>query len=597
MRLSLSILIFLCTFNLPVFSGDTELETQRINDFFEECFQEFPLDRLPIRRTNLFGEINGEWNDVSEKFETENLSIVIGQLARLRNEFDFETLDKQAKLSYRIFEYYAEQLIENYKWRHHGYVIHQMNGFDRAATRVLFNQHKIQSIQDAKDYISRLENLSGYFGQYTDRLHHQVNLGIIPPKFVFPYLMDTCENLIKGVPFENSDKPSVWLADFSKKVNALEELSKKERDALITVARRALLDSVQPSIETLLSVLKEIEQQATTEDGVWKLPHGEEYYNYQLRQMTTTDYTAEDIHQIGIREVARIHNEMRDIMTSVQFEGSLQDFFEFMRTDQFYLPNTDKGRETYLEMARKFNDGFSERLDELFITKPKAPLEIRRVEPFREQSAGKAFYSSGTPDGSRPGYFYANLKDMANMPTYQLEALVYHEGIPGHHMDISISQELEGIPTFRKYLRFTAHSEGWGLYCEFFPKEYGFYDDPYSDFGRLAMELWRAARLVVDSGIHYKRWTREEAIEYLVKNTPNPEGDCIHAIERYIVMPGQATAYKIGMLKILELRQKAKDQLGDDFDIREFHEVILTNGRLPLSILEELVDEWVESSQ
>ena len=236
-------------------------------------------------------------------------------------------------------------------------------------------------------------------------------------------------------------------------------------------------------------------------------------------------------------------------------------------------------------------------LPKLFNTFPKADMEVKAVEAFREKSAGKAFYSRPAPDGSRPGIYYANLYSMADMPTYQLEALAFHEGIPGHHMQIAIAQELEGIPSFRKYGGYTAYSEGWGLYSELVPKELGYYSDPYSDFGRLAMEIWRAARLVVDTGLHDKQWTREQAIQYLMDNTPNPQGDCEKAIERYIVMPGQATAYKIGMLKIVELRERARTQLGDQFDIREFHDIVLRDGAVPLAVLEETVDAWLESKK
>ena len=233
------------------------------------------------------------------------------------------------------------------------------------------------------------------------------------------------------------------------------------------------------------------------------------------------------------------------------------------------------------------------RLDELFITKPKADLIVKAVEPFREKSAGKAFYQSPAPDGSRPSTYYANLYAMEAMPVYQMEALAYHEGIPGHHMQIAIAQELEGLPQFRKYGRYTAYTEGWGLYSELLPKEIGLYQNPYSDFGRLAMELWRACRLVVDTGIHAKKWTREEAIDYLKINTPNPESDIVKAIERYSVMPSQATAYKVGMIKIVALREKARASLQDQFDIREFHDLILRQGPLPLAVLESLVDDWI----
>ena len=238
-------------------------------------------------------------------------------------------------------------------------------------------------------------------------------------------------------------------------------------------------------------------------------------------------------------------------------------------------------------------DTMRTRLPEMFNTFPKADLIVKAVEPFREKGAGKAFYQRPAADGSRPGTYYANLYLMSAMPTYQMEALAYHEGIPGHHMQLAIAQELEGIPEFRKSGNVTAYTEGWGLYSEFLPKELGFYDDPYSDFGRLAMELWRAARLVVDTGLHDKKWTREEATQYLIDNTPNPESDCVKAIDRYIVMPGQATAYKIGMLKILELRERAKAALGDKFTLGEYHDIVLRDGPVPLAILEEKVDTWI----
>jgi len=304
------------------------------------------------------------------------------------------------------------------------------------------------------------------------------------------------------------------------------------------------------------------------------------------------------IHNLGLAEVERIHGEMRDIMRDVNFDGDLQAFFEFTRVDsQFYYPDTPEGKERYLSEATAWIDDMKARLDTLFLVKPQADLVVKAVEPFREKSAGKAFYQRPAPDGSRPGTYYANLYTMEAMPIYQMEALAYHEGIPGHHMQIAIAQELQGIPKFRKFGGYTAYTEGWGLYAELIPKEIGLYDNPYSDFGRLAMELWRACRLVVDTGIHAKKWTREEAIDYLKRNTPNPESDLVKAIERYVVMPSQATAYKVGMLKILELRERAKQALGEKFDIREFHDVVLKQGPLPLTVLEGQIEMWIAKKQ
>lgn len=351
---------------------------------------------------------------------------------------------------------------------------------------------------------------------------------------------------------------------------------------------------MKPAYENLISFLETQQKRASNDAGAWKFPKGDEFYASALNRTTTTKLSAEEIHQIGLDEVARIHGEMEKIKEDVGFEGTLQDFFEFMRTDeQFYFANDSIGKQKYLAEATEVINSMKANLDELFLTKPEAELVVKAVEPFREKSAGKAFYQQPAKDGSRPGTYYANLYDMAAMPTYQLEALAYHEGIPGHHMQIAIAQELEEIPQFRKFSFYTAYVEGWGLYSELLPKEIGFYKDPYSDFGRLAMELWRSCRLVVDTGIHAKKWTRQEGIEYYKENTPNAESDCVKMVERHIVMPGQATAYKIGMNKILELREDAKEKLGENFDIREFHDVILLEGALPLNILEEKVDDWL----
>jgi uncharacterized protein (DUF885 family) len=403
------------------------------------------------------------------------------------------------------------------------------------------------------------------------------------------------ENILVGQPFDNSNKQSTLLEDFMKKVNKL-DIDEKTKSNLEFQANEALLTSVKPAYEGLVSFMKEQKERANTDDGAWKFPDGEAFYNMALKMTTTTDLTADEIHEIGLSEVARIHGEMEAIKNQVGFEGTLQDFFQFMKTDkQFYYTSDQKGKDAYLKEAVHLIDSMKTRLDEIFITKPKADIIVKAVEPFREKSAGKAFYNRPAADGSRPGIYYANLYDMESMPTYQMEALAYHEGIPGHHMQLAIQQELEEVPMFRKFGGYTAYTEGWGLYSEFIPKEMGFYADPYSDFGRLAMELWRACRLVVDTGIHSKKWTREEGIKYYTDNTPNAELDAIKMVERHIVMPGQATAYKIGMLKIVGLRKKAKDALGDKFDIREFHEVVISHGAIPLNVLEDFVDEYISS--
>ncbi|QFT54068.1 DUF885 family protein [Microbulbifer sp. THAF38] len=564
---------------------------KQINQMFEDFFQEH-LSRSPEFKTFLGKkEDYDKWDNLSPEFAKETLEINKRQLAEL-NKVDPNTLDEATRLSLRLAKRNLEQDIEGYKWRNHYYPVNQMYATHTSAASLLISQHRIDDESDAEAYIARLNGMPQYFAQLEENLKANAKAGTIVPKFVFPYVISDSQNLITGAPFEG-EKDSPLFADFKGKVEKL-EISAEQKKALIDKASTALQESAGPAYKKLISYLQELEKKATTDDGAWKLANGDDFYKFRLGVYTTTDMTADEIHQTGLKEVARIHDEMREIMRKVKFEGNLQEFFEFMRTDkQFYYPTSEEGKAEYLEKATAIIDTMKGRLDELFITKPKADLDVRAVEPFREKSAGKAFYQRPAPDGSRPGIYYANLYNMEDMPTYQMEALAYHEGIPGHHMQLSIAQELQDIPKFRKYGGYTAYTEGWGLYSELVPKELGFYEDPYSDFGRLAMELWRAGRLVVDTGLHAKKWTREQAIDYLVENTPNPKGDVVKAIERYIVMPGQATAYKIGMLKIIELREKAKTQLGDKFDVRGFHDTILANGAVPLNVLEELVDNWV----
>ena len=576
-------------------------ETNRLNVWFEAKYNE-AISRSPMTATFLGSRENyDKWNDVTEASQRRELEIQRANVAEMRDQFDPENLTDQGQLSFRLAEYELERDEIAARWRGYTYTFSQMRGAHAGVASFLIGQHKITSKSDAEAYIARLKGVETYLGQHLANAQESAARGIRPPLFVYDFVIEGAANVIDGYPFEGvgPDRPSPLYSDFTNKTNALVtngKLTADEADDLNFKARGALLDQVYPTYFDLITWVSEDKANATADDGAWKHPSGVEFYRDRLSLMTTTDMTAEEVHQLGLAEVDRIHGEMRTIMQQVGFEGDLQAFFNFTRTDaQFFKPNTEEGKAEYLAEATAMIDTMREALPSVFNTFPRADLEVRAVEAFRENAAGKAFYQRPAPAGSRPGVYYANLYRMQDMPLYQMEALAYHEGIPGHHMQLAISQELTGIPKFRKYGGYTAYTEGWGLYSEFLPKEMGFYVDPYSDFGRLAMELWRAARLVVDTGLHDKQWTREAAIQYLLDNTPNPEGDCRKAIERYIVMPGQATAYKIGMIKIVELREDARQRLGDAFDIRDFHDVILKDGPVPLQILEENVEAWITS--
>lgn len=574
-------------------------ESEKVNAFFDRVFEE-SVARSPESLTFLGRKDRGdEWNDLSKAYADESLKITKNQLVELQ-AFDRSKLDAATALSYDLLVQSMEEEIADNKWRLYNYPVNQMFGKHSGVVSMMINQHRINDLKDAENYIARLNGVKAHFDQLITGIEARTEANIIPPKFVFPHVIRDSKNIIKGAPFDDGE-PSALLADFTKKIDALAAkqdsgVSDDKKSELIAAATAALSNSVKPAYEKLVAHLVELEKKATTDDGIWKWKDGDEFYNVALKRTTTTDLTSDQIHEIGLSEVARIHDEMRAIKDKVNFKGDLNAFMEFMRNDdQFYYDNTKEGKQRYLNEATALIDDMKGKLDEMFITKPKADLNVKAVEAFREQSAGKAFYQRPSEDGTRPGLYYANLYDMKAMPTYQMAALAYHEGVPGHHMQLAIQQELKGIPKFRKFGGYTAYIEGWGLYSEYLPKEFGAYQDPYSDFGRLAMELWRACRLVVDTGIHSKKWTREQGIAYYTDNTPNAVSDGVKMVERHIVMPSQATAYKIGMLKILELRKAAKEKLGDKFDIREYHDEILKYGPLPLNVVETKVDAWVAS--
>jgi uncharacterized protein (DUF885 family) len=569
----------------------TTKASAQANELFDTIFKE-GVQRNPVRQTYLGIKTDyDKWQDFSEENAAKELAIAKTNLKRVQS-IDADTLDAQTKISLSLFIQNLENHIADYKWRFHSYPVNQMYGTHSQIPAFLINQHSISDIKEAQDYITRVQGAQKLLEQLVVQLKLREDKGIIAPKFVFPHVIRDSKNILKGAPFEDAPSSTI-LSDFTRKVNKL-SITDEEKSALIADVNTALINNLKPGYQQLLTYLTALEKKADNRDGAWKFPDGEAFYNNALKRTTTTDLTSEQIHDIGLSEVARIHDEMRVIMKKVNFNGNLNEFFEFMRTDkQFYYPATAEGKKRYIDEAVALIDDMESRLDSLFLTKPKAALKVKAVEAFREQSAGKAFYQRPAPDGSRPGIYYANLYDMEAMPTYQMAALAYHEGIPGHHMQLAIKQELTGIPMFRKFGGYTAHTEGWGLYSEKIPKEIGLYQDPYSDFGRLAMELWRACRLVVDTGMHTKKWTRDESIEYYTSNTPNAVSDAVKMVERHVVMPSQATAYKIGMNKIIELRELAKAELGDKFDIREFHDIVLKNGPVPLNVLADLVDAYV----
>jgi uncharacterized protein (DUF885 family) len=535
----------------------------------------------------------GKWDEFTDEAALAERNLDVTTLAAMRTQFDRSKLSPADQLSYDLFEYDVERSGSIFPYRKNRYVFDQMNGAQSEGPAFLINIHRVDTIADAEAYVSRLQSLDAALDQAIAEAKDRQALGVLPPKWVYPYVIQDSRNVITGAPF-GPGADSALFADLKAKVNKL-AIAPADKTRLIEAGRKALLEDVKPAYQRVIALMQAQQKLAGTDDGIWRFPNGAEQYNALLRYYTTGDMTADEIHDLGLRQVARIHGEMRGVMARVGFTGTLQQFFAKMRTDRsFYFPNTEAGRASYLSETEKARATVAAKLPQYFGRLPKAPLVVKRVEAFREKSAGKAFYQDPTPDGSRPGTYYVNLYDMNDMPNTEVEALFCHEGIPGHHLQNAIQVELgDEIPPFRQFGGYNAYGEGWGLYSEKLCKEMGQYTDPYRDFGRLQLELHRAIRLVVDTGLHHKRWTREKAIEYVEDNSADAPGGIVKAIERYIVYPGQATAYMVGKLKIEALRAKAEQALGDRFDIRGFHDIVLGSGSVPLDILEKNVDAWI----
>ena len=574
-----------------------QTETERLYAYFQQVFMD-EVARSPETQTYLGmiedTEAYGRWDDRSDSAQIENYERGQRQTEEMQARFDREALTDAGKVSYDFAIQLSENDARQFAVRDSRYVFSPMGDSVSELTTFLINNHRVGSQAHAEAYVSRLEGIGEVIDTLTSQAEARAANGVPLPLFAYPRLTASARSQLTGAPFEEGAEDSALFADFKSKVDAL-EIDDAAKADLIMRAEDALLNVYVPAMERYLAALDRMEAISDDRAGVWKLPNGEAAYAASLAQFTTIpDMTAEQIHERGLAEVERIHGEMREIMAEVGFEGSVQDFFAYMRTaEQFQLPNTPEGRQEYLDRATAVIDHVMEVAPAYFDTLPEAPLEVRAVEAWREATATGAFYNQPALDGSRPGYYYVNLSQMQDNPTYLLESLSLHEGAPGHHFQIALTQELEDVPMFQRFAWNSAYGEGWALYTEWLGKEMGFYEDPYSDFGRLSYEVFRAARLVVDTGIHHYQWTREQAIDYMLESTPMTEGDITPEVERYIVWPGQAVSYKTGMMFIQDLLFHAQEELGDEFTWGGFHDAVLTAGPLPLPMLEERVNAWI----
>ncbi|WP_127346698.1 DUF885 domain-containing protein [Pseudidiomarina mangrovi] len=533
---------------------------------------------------------NAKLDDMSPAAQAEQFAAMKDTYAMFQS-YGREGRDGQDLISYDIFDYFFGQMVEGERWQHHGYPVNQMFGVHTRFPQFMTDMHQVGDDTDAEYYLTRLNGVDEQFAGLLESLRVAEAEGIIPPRFVIEAVIGQMDNVIASAPAEH-----VLVTTFADKLAKTEVTAEAQAD-FVAQAEVAVRDVVYPAYADLKAYFVNLQGKATDDAGVWKLPDGDDYYAYQLRRYTTTDLSADAIHQLGLSEVARIQAEMRAIFNELGYDaaipvGALLQVLN--ESPEFLYPDTAEGREQILADYRAIIDDIYTYIDPAFRLKPQAGLEVVRVPEYAEKNAPGAYYQGPALDGSRPGRFFANLYDIKATPKYGMKTLAVHEGVPGHHYQIALNQEIEGLPIFRSFVPFSVHSEGWALYTEQMMADLGFYEnDPHGDLGRLQAELFRAIRLVVDTGIHAKRWSREEAIAYMAAEGGMTMSDVVSEIERYIVMPGQATSYKMGMIKFLEFREKARSQLGEQFDVRDFHDVILKNGPMPMHILERLVDAYV----
>ncbi|NND52625.1 MAG: DUF885 domain-containing protein [Flavobacteriaceae bacterium] len=584
----------------------------KINHFYDRVFIEVALGNpelvtqmgIPV----LYNWSKDELTDVSDAKQWKDFNKFKDNLATLKS-YNFENQSEANQLNTKILSWFIETQLESEPYFYHDYPVNQMFGVQSNLPSFMESAHKLNDKSDIKAYITRLSLFETKFDQVMEGLKIREEKGIIPPKFVINRVVNEMNGFIgqqkdaNNQSEENKDpvRSNILYTNFENKIAEIEDLPDEQKEEYKKQVEEEIRSTVFSAYRGLIDYFKSLESKATTDDGVWKLPDGEAFYRYQLKQNTTTNLNPEEVHQIGLSEVDRIKNEMWEILINEGYTDTTQTLGAMIQSlnkeERFLFPNNDDGRVMVIDEYNRILDEINAGIDDAFDVRPVAGLEVKRVPEFKEEGSAGAYYNGPARDGSRGGVFYANLRNVHESVKFGMKTLAYHEGVPGHHFQIAIQSELENVPIFRTIGLFTAYVEGWALYSEQLAWELGFYEnDPFGNLGRLQAEIFRAVRLVVDTGIHYKKWTRERAIDYMVENTGMTTTEVTTEIERYIVMPGQACAYKIGMLKILELREKAKKSLGNKFDLKQFHNVVLKNGAVPLDILEELIDNYISNT-
>lgn len=576
---------FALTLSLAASAADVRSgEVARLHQLFEEQW-EMTLKENPEWATRLGDRrYNREWSDLSESGREQQRARIASALQSL-SEIDRSALPADEQVNYDLFRRRNEDQLEAMQFNTHLMPISQRGGIQTLDE--FGNRIRLDTVQDYDDWLARLRKLDTRMDQTIDRMRRGIEQGIVPPRITMSRVPAQIKKQVVADP-----EDSLFFKPFTEMPGTIPT---DERERIQREARQVISDVVLPAYRELDTFFNETYLPATRDTiAASDLPNGEAFYEYRVRSYTTTNMTPDEVHELGLREVARNRREMMAIIDEVDFDGTFQEFIEFLRTDpQFYYDNPDDLLEAYRAISKEIDPT----LVKLFGKLPRMPYGVIPIPDAVAPDTTTAYYTRPAADGSRPGYYYVNLYKPETRPKWEMEVLSIHEAMPGHHLQIALQMELEDLPEFRRYSGFTAFTEGWGLYSERLGYELGFYKDPYSRFGQLTYDMWRAVRLVVDTGMHYKGWTRQQAIDYFMENAPKTELDITNEIDRYISWPGQALAYKLGQLKMLELRARAEETLGDRFDVRAFHDTLLGSGAVPLDVLESIINDWIDSQR
>ena len=590
-NISFLLLILFLNVDCVIFNSDYKIEngekseSEKFHELLSEQWEK-GIVRNPEWASSLGdNRFNDKLNDTSyetilkRQDETRELQETVKKIDRSK-------LSEDDQLNYDLYLHGIEKQIEGFQFLSYLIPIDQMGGIQIGFAGIS-NYMPFNNVKDYENYLARMRAFPTKLDQTIDLMKRGVKEGWVPPKIILVSVPDQIK-----AQFEKLIEESPLFKPFN---DFPESIPSEEQTRLIDEMVSVLTEYVYPAYETLYSYFIESYLPSCGESIACKdFPNGDVYYKYQIKSYTTTNLTAEEIHQIGLGEVDRIRAEMKKVINMTEFDGSFDEFLTFLRSDsQFYFTSEDELLNEYRMICKKADA----ELPKFFGLLPRLPYGVKPIPDYQAPASPTAYYYSGSQEAGRAGFFMANTYRLETRPKYEMEALSIHEAVPGHHLQITLAQELDNIPKFRRYGGYTAFVEGWGLYSEKLAEEMGFYKDPYSKFGQLTYEMWRACRLVVDTGMHTLGWTRQEAIDFMLSNTAKTENDVTVEIDRYIAWPGQALAYKIGELKIRELRSKAEKEMGDDFNIRDFHDVVLGNGAVPLDILEKHVNEYISQIQ